>query len=199
MSSEVRSEFKRWNIAAVRLLQNVVYQDDHKNWSVVLDSKARLSKYFASLGVNLVVDEENGMAYLAQPKEEDVADGFQDLPKLFGKRRLGYEATLMSVLLRSELLRFDAEEIDSTRCIISTDQLYEQWKVYFHKQQDEKRGKTHMLSSLRKLVEVGFVREIKKQDSWEIRPIIKARLSAEDLEELRIQMVEAAQQRMQGE
>lgn len=199
MSNEAQTEFKRWNIAAVRLLQNVVYQDDHKNWSIVLDSKTRLAKYFSSLGVNLVVDEENGMAYLAQPKEENVTDGFEDLPKLFGKRRLGYEATLMSVLLRGELLRFDSEEIDSTRCIISTDQLYEQWKVYFHKQQDEKRGKSQMLSSLRKLVEVGFVREIKKQDSWEIRPIIKARLSADDLEELRLQMVEAAQKRMQGE
>jgi hypothetical protein len=192
-------EFKPWSIAAVKLLQGVVYHDDHKAWDILLASQPALARFLVTLGLELVIDEADGMAYVRQLEEGELPDEYQSLPKLYRKTRLGYDQTLMCVVLRSELLRYELEDVDSTRCVVYDDRLYEEWRMYFPAQEDEVRGRREMTSVLRKLEEIGFVKRIKQQDAWEIRKILKARLPAAELENLKTQLTQAAAKRSSTE
>jgi hypothetical protein len=171
-------EFREWSIAAVHLLREVVYADDARVWPVVLASQTPLATYFARLGLILVIDE---------------SEGYEQLPKLIRKIRLGYDATLLCVLLREELRRYEEEEVHNERCAVETDRLFEQWKAFFPPQADEVRQRREFLAALRKLEDLGFSRKINDTpECWEVRRILKARLPVSELENLKGQLLAAA-------
>ncbi len=186
-------EFREWSIAAVRLLQGVVYADDEKLWGVVLSSRSALEGYFARIGLSLVVDENERYAFVRQWEEDEYPEGYEPLPKLVRKSSLGYTATLLAVLLRDEYRRFEEDDLHNERCVLETDTLLEQWKAFFPASSDEVKLKRELQTALRRLDELGFVREFSENpESWEVRRILKARLPASELETLKNQLVAAA-------
>lgn len=185
-------EFRDWSIAAVRLVQGVVYADDGPAWDVLLRSRSSLDGYFVRLGLQLVVDEPEGYAFLRQLDGEELPEGYEGLPKLIRKVPLGYGATVLAVLLRDELRKFEDEELHSERCVVEAHDLLEQWRLLMPAQHDEVRQAKELQAALGRLQELGFVRPFGDDGrSWEVRRVLKARLTAADLERLREQMLAA--------
>lgn len=191
--SDSLPEFRDWSIAAVRLLQGVVYSDDNAAWDLVLSSRSRLEEYFARLGLLLVIDEPEGFAFLRQLTEDEQPDGYDRLPKLFRRSRLSYDATLLCVLLRDELRRYEDEDVHNERCVVATAALFEQWRTFFPRHADEVKLRKGLDSALRTLDDLKFIRKMTPEpEEWEIRRILKARLPAAELENLRGQLAAAA-------
>lgn len=187
-------EFRDWSLAAVSLLRGVVYADEERTWNLLLSNVTRLEEYFARLGLRLIVDESEGMSYLRQLSESEMADGYETLPKLFRTSRLSYSQTLMCVLLRDEFRRFEEEDLHNERCVVEEAVLFEQWTMFFPSEHDEVRQHREMCAVLKKLDELGFVRQFSDEPPcWEVRRIVKARLPAADLEDLRNQLVAASE------
>jgi hypothetical protein len=185
-------EFRDWGIAAVRLLQGVVYADEHQPWELVLASQSQLAGYFARLGLRVVVDEPEGLAYLRQLTDDELPDGYDRLPKLFRKSRLGYDETLLCVLLREYLRQFEEEDLSNDRCVVETGALFDRWRVLAQAQNDEVKARRELSAALGKLEELGFVRKVTDEpETWEVRRILKARLPVAELETLRARMVAA--------
>jgi hypothetical protein len=186
-------EFRDWGIAAVRLLQGVVYADDLRPWELVLSSRSQLASYFARLGLLLIVDESEGLAYLRQLNEDELAEGYERLPKLFHRARLGYDETILCVLLREQLRRFEEEDLHNERCVVEAAVLFDRWRILSQAQDDEVRARRAFSSALGKLAEIGFVRRLADEpEAWEIRRILKARLPVSELESLKARMLGAA-------
>lgn len=61
---------------AVRL---VVYQDDEESWSILLNNESDLTDYFCQVGLALVTDRAEGLAYLKQFVEDERAGGYGEL------------------------------------------------------------------------------------------------------------------------
>jgi hypothetical protein len=189
-------EFRDSSIAAVWLLKGVVYADDERVWNIVLSNVSSLEGYFARLGLRLVVDESEGMAYLRQLTDEEAPDGYDALPKLFRTTRLGYGQTLLCVLLRDELRRFEDEDLRNERCVVDETGLLDQWKAFFPPEADEVKQQKQMLAALRTLEDLGFVRRFSDEPPcWEIRRILKARLPATELELLKQQLENSVRKR----
>lgn len=180
-------EFDESSIAAVHLLQGVVYHDDCRIWELVLAHQTRLGSYFGRIGLRLVVDMPEGFAFLRQLEDDEIdhVHGYDKLPKLFHKKRLSYDATLVCVLLREELRRFEEEEVDNAKCVIATDELFEQWKSFFPAVQDELRLRRALEAALTTMEELKFIRVFAKDpQEWELRRILKARVPVAELEKL---------------
>lgn len=185
-------EFRDWGIAAVRLLQGVVYADEHQPWELVLASQSQLATYFARLGLRLVVDEPEGLAYLRQLTDDELPEGYDRLPKLFRKSRLGYDETLLCVLFREYLRQFEEEDLSNDRCVVEAGALFDRWRVLSQAQNDEVKARRELSSALGKLEELGFVRKVSDEpEAWEVRRILKARLPVAELETLKARMVAA--------
>jgi hypothetical protein len=190
----VSDEATEWGAAAVRLLQGVVYHDDNPRlWEALLHDVSPLTDYFQKIGLQLVVDEMEGMAYLRQLDDGEPAGGTEALPRLLRRVPLGYEATLLCVLLRDTLRLFEEEDLQNQRCVVAQHELLDMWRAFFPELTDEVRLNRSLVSSLRKLEELKFVRLFEPQPpSWEVRRILKARLPLEELERLRLSLMEAA-------
>lgn len=189
-------EFRDWQVAAVRLLQGVVYSDETEAWNMLLASQSQLESYLGRLGLLLVVDEPEGLAYLRQAEHEESPEGYEQLPKLFRRSRLGYWPTLLCVLLREHLRRFEDEDLANERCVVEVDALFDEWRAFFPASYDEVRQRRDLDSALGKLAELGFVRQFSDEpEAWEIRRILKARLPASELENLKAQLLAALGER----
>lgn len=179
-------EFRERGIAAVRLLQGVLYSDDEQAWTILLSNESDLADYFCQIGLALVVDRSEGLAYLKQFDEDERTGGYERLPRLFRRTPLGYEATLLCVLLRDEYRRFEEEDLDNERCVVETEAVFELWKTFFPAESDEVALRKRLTASLNQLDKLKFVRSIASDaDSWEVRRLLKARISLEELESLR--------------
>lgn len=182
-------EFRDWSIAAVRLLQGVIYADDARVWDILLRSRSTLEAHFARFGLLLVIDEPEGYAFVRQWSDDECPEGYEQLPKLIRRVQLRYAPTLLAVLLRDELRRYEEEEVHNERCVVEADVLFEQWRSFFPVQYDEPHQRKEFASALNKLDDLGFVRKFgDNPESWEVRRILKARLPAAELETLKDQL-----------
>lgn len=183
-----------WSPAAVRLLQGVVYYDDHaKVWDLILRFQTPLREYFSKIGLSLVVDEPDGMAYLRQVNDDTDATEYDSLPRLFRRTPLGYEASLLVVLLRDLLRQFEEEDLQNQRCVVTQRDLLDLWRAFFTRQSDEVKLNRTLQSALRKLEDLKFVKQFEDEPpSWEIRRIIKARIPISELEALKATLIARA-------
>ncbi|WP_182869574.1 DUF4194 domain-containing protein [Stieleria mannarensis] len=190
-----------WAPAAVRLLQGIVYHDDAGDtWERILAGATPLSDYFARIGLMLIVNEEDGMAYLRQIEPEVLPPDYPSIPKLFRSIRLSFEASLLCVLLRDELRRFEEEIHRDDRCVVTQASLLEIWQSLVPGNDDAVRANRNLGGQLRKLEELKFVRRFEKQPpSWEVRRILKARLPLEELERLRTDLTAELKRRAEND
>lgn len=187
-------EFRELGIPAVRLMQGVLYADDEAAWELLLAYELDLLDYFARIGLSVVIDRSEGLAYLRQLGDEERLAGYERLPRLFRRTPLGYDATLLCVLLREEYRRFEDEDLENERCVVDVETLLDGWKAFFPAEADEVQLRKRLHTMLKKLEELKFVARFEsEQDEWEVRKILKARLPLEELERLRERLLNAEQ------
>lgn len=179
-------EFEELGIPAVHLLHGVLYDDDTATWDILLARESDLATYFSKLGLLLVVDRGEGLAYLRQLDDDQRSGGYERLPKLFRRTPLGYAATLLCVLLRDEYRQFEDEDLDNERCVVDVGVLLEDWKQFFPANADEVRLRKQLTTSLATLEKLKFVRKFGSgSDTWEVCKLLKARLPLDELDALR--------------
>lgn len=168
----------------LKLLQGVVYYDDTQ-WELLISYAAPLRRHFAAIGLRFHLDEAEGYAYLTQPEAED---GRDPLPRLVRRIPLRYDATLLCVLLRESLQQFDARAPDESRHVLSRSQIQEMMQVFFDEQSDMTRLERRISSAIRQVENINFLKKLNNpegEDRYEVRRIIKAKISADALVEIR--------------
>lgn len=192
-------EFREAGVAAVRLLQGVLYEEDEAAWNVLLANESELADYFVRIGLVLVIDRGEGLAYLRQLSDDERMAGYERLPRLFRRTPLGYDATLLCVLLRDEYRRFEDEDLDNDRCVVEVDVLLDAWRSFFLADSDELQLRKRLTATLRRLEVLKFVKLFQTEpEAWEVRKVLKARLPLEELENLRSRMLAAESGRENG-
>ncbi len=165
--------------AIIRLMQGVVYREsDEDSWGTLERSGAGVRDHFATIGVDVVVDDSEGYAYLRSRPE---SEGDEPLPRLVRRRALTYNVSLLLVLLRKRLLEFEITGGEG-RLVLSTDQIVEMLRLFHADSTNEARLVDQAESTIKKAVELGFLRQLRGQtDQWEVRRIIKAYIDAQTL------------------
>ena len=183
-------KFQEFSIPAVLLLRGVVYAEDERVWNLLLSNASRLTDYFARLGLVLIVNESEGMAFLRQMSDEETPEGYDVIPKLFHTSRLSYKQSILCVLLREEYRRFEEEEAHDEKCVVDESALFDQWKALRLSPGDDVKQLKEMRATFKRLDDFGFVRRFSDDPpTWEVRRILKARLPAAELESLKDQLL----------
>ncbi len=165
----------------IGLLKGMLYSDaDAGRWQALLQLQARVRDHVAVLGLELVLDEAEGYAYL---KQRPAIEGEPELPRLVVRRQLGYSVSLLLALLRKKLAEFDALGEDS-KLVLSRAEIAEMVKVFLPDTGNEARLMDKLDSHISKTAELGFLRRLKGDDSrFEVRRILKAFVDAQWLQE----------------
>lgn len=178
----------------VPLLKGVLYSEEKPaQWNGLLALQARVRDYVSVLGLELVLDEAEGYAFLrSQPERDDPEN--DKLPRLVARRQLSFPVSLILALLRKKLAEFDAVG-GETRLILNRDQVVELIRVFLPAGSNETRLIDQVGAHLNKIVEMGFVRKLRGQDQvFEVRRIIKAFVDAQWLAEFDRRLAEYRQE-----
>jgi Domain of unknown function (DUF4194) len=171
---------------ALKLLQGVIYSDDVKTWNDLHHQEFKLKKYFAQIGLVFKFDQTEGYAYLSQPYDEKEKT---PLPRLIRREPLSYEVTLLLVVLRELLDDFDAEIPVATRkCFVTHGQLKLRIQNFFKEKANQSKLLKDLDGYIAKVVKLGFLRKQSESETtsdptqYELKRIIRAKMTVEDLE-----------------
>ena len=182
------SQINNANISPVliQLFKGVLYQERHPLiWKDLLTLKGGVSDYFQVIGLEVVIDESEGYAFLRQIETEEAEkDGMEVLPRLIPRRPLSYPLSLLCVLLRKKMAEMDASG-GETRLILNQEQIIEMMLVFMPAQKNEARTVDRIRTTIKKAMELGFLRKLETEaSSYEVRRIIKALVNADFLKNM---------------
>lgn len=170
--SQAVAETNELTPVLVQLLRGPVYRDAHERvWHPLLAARAAVIDYVSVLGLQLIIDEAEGYAYLRSRPPEEVGE---EVPRLIPRRSLSYPVSLLLALLRKKLAEFDAVSSDS-RLVLGREQLIELVRTFLPDSSNEARLVAQIDTHINKVVDLGFLRPLRGQpDQYEVRRILKA-------------------------
>ena len=177
---------EEYGIPVVHLLKGVLYRDQENAWRLLIQNHHRVKDYLGAIGLDLHINDPDGYAFV---KQKDVPDEFQDYyPRLMQKRPLSYLPTLLCVLLRKRLLESDQAGTE-VRTVVSLDQIVEMVRVFQATSTNERKQEDKILSAVKKLVDFGFLIELKSEkEKYEVRRILNAYMDIEKLKEVQAKL-----------
>lgn len=165
--------------AIIRLMQGVIYREtDEDIWLTLVRSGAGVRDHFATIGVDVVVDDVEGYAFLRSRPD---VDGEEALPRLVRRRALTYNVSLLLVLLRKRLVEFETSGSEG-KLVLSTEQIVELLRLFQADSTNDARVVDQAERTISKAAELGFLRSLRGQPGhWEVRRILKAYVDAQTL------------------
>jgi len=165
------------SIVLIALMKGVADREgDPVLWQSVTDLQARIRDYVACLGLDLVLDEAEGFAYLRQ---RPAPQGAAELPRLVARRQLGFQVSLMLALLRKKLAEFDATS-GEPRLILSRDDIAEMMRLFLPDTANQVRLNERIDASINRVLDMGFLRRLRgTEDRFEVRRLLKAFVDAQ--------------------
>ena len=175
----------------VQLMKGAVYRDTHdKAWQQLLQLQPQVRDYVEVLGLQVVIDEAEGYAFLRQrPVDEDDSN---QIPRLVPRRSLSFHVSLLLALLRKKLAEFYAQSGD-TRLMLTRAQIAEMLRVFLPATSNEARLLDQIDTHINKAVDLGFLRAAKSAEPvFEVRRILKAFVDGQWLADFDAKLAEYA-------
>lgn len=188
--SNIQFEFEPYASAIRKLLKGVVYHDDPV-WIQIRDYELPIREYLGKIGLGVHLDEIGNFAYLYDESRDD--DNQSSLPALTTRRNLSFPDTLLLVLLRERLDEHEMRDLDGAKLILSGDELIEMIGVFMGDLPDVRKVEQSSVSSIKRLVRYGFLTE-RREGRFEVRPLLRAKIGADELEDIRIRLGSFIQQ-----
>jgi hypothetical protein len=177
---ETHAGFSPKSFVLARLLVQPIYREDGSVWDTLRAERDSITHYFRQIGQEVVIDEAEGYAFLRQIE----AEGGDTVPRVGRRQSLGYTATLLLVCLREELTRFDAAPDDSTRLVLTKQQLRDLVSQFRRETNDQTRDVRTIDGAIRRLEELSFLRPFGpvEAERFEVMRILKARFGVSELQ-----------------
>jgi hypothetical protein len=163
----------------VLMKAHVTRDRDPETWDTILEQRFQIYDYVEKLGLELVIDETDGYAYL---KQRNYEVGENEIPRLIPRHQLSYPVSLLLVLLRKRLLEFDSD-VTGDRLILTKEQIIDLMKVYLKDSVNEAKVIGDIGRHIDRLREMGFLRRIPVKDNteerYEVQRIIRGIVNGE--------------------
>lgn len=193
MTTTDRQSIQPYTPVFIKLLKGPIEYLEKGAWEQLLQYQAELTKFLRQLGLNLVLEKDDGYAYLEQTRldEEENAIGW------VRRIQLGYEESILLVLLRDMMAEFEVGEAATRELIKKRREIKEYAELFFK----ENPSRVKFIRDLDRLIdrveELDYIEKVENHDindeqKFRIKKIIKARIDNEILENFKQQLSEHA-------
>jgi len=174
----------------VKLLKGPVEYVEKSAWEKLLQYKVELIIFLQQLGLTLVLDEQDGYAFVKHAMSEDE----EAYVSWVRRRSFSYEESIMLVLLREMMAEFEISDSSSRELIKKRREIKEYAELFFKEGASRIRFLKDIDRLIDKVEENGFLQKIENHDlideqKFRIRKIIKAKVDSEALEQFQQQLL----------
>lgn len=184
---------KSYSNVLIALLKGIVYRDQEEIWNTLIQPRNErdVRNYFADIHMNVIIDKEEGYAYLRQQqtlqeteeRETTGQPGQETVLSLIKKRPLPFYVSLLCLLLRKHLIEND-QVGESVKAILTREEIDNLMKLYMKESSNEANTQKQIKIAIDKVTDEGFLRRMKtEQEQYEVNRIIKAFVNADQVGE----------------
>jgi len=177
----------------IKLLKGPVEYLEKGAWEQLLQYQVELTRFLQQLGLVLVLEKDDGYAYLEQQRldEEDNVVGW------VRRIQLGYEESILLVLLRDMMAEFEVGEAAARELIKRRREIKEYAELFFKENPSRVKFIRDLDRLIDKVEELDFIEKVENaepadEQKFRIKKIIKARVDHEILENFKQQLTEHA-------
>ena len=177
----------------IKLLKGPVEYLEKSAWEQLMQYQVELTRFLQQLGLVLVLEKDDGYAYLEQLRldEEDNVAGW------IRRIQLGYEESILLVLLRDMMAEFEVGEAGTRELIKKRREIKEYAELFFKENPSRVKFIRDLDRLIDKVEELDFIEKVEPADlsdeeKFRIKKIIKAKVDHEILENFKNQLSQYA-------
>ncbi|WP_322970364.1 DUF4194 domain-containing protein [Faecalibacter sp. LW9] len=187
--SNLEQHIKPYSKAIVKLLKQPI--ENHQSlWQDVLNYQVEIQNYLNLIGLELVVKKDEGFAYLRELEDRE-----GNTLGLVSKRKIGFEASIILVVLRQSLEEFDQNptQFDVSEKFITHQEIKEEVELFLPETYNKVKLIKDLDLNIRRIVDLGYLKEIDKNEfetKYQIHRIIKEKVTLDQLHEFKNKLEE---------
>ncbi len=194
-NDDINADMSDGYIVAALLRYGTIYRSDNRHLFLKIeDRKNSIKEYIKSMGLYLVVKENDGYAYLRSLDDEE----FERLksqnsklvrpPFIMNRVKLSFDVSFLLVMLRKKLIEHDQNQ-SGTKLIIKRSEVLDMMATYYKQDRESTQFIKKIDVALGKLDAMGFIKNARKEttrkkaqdEEYEVKRILISLLEAQKI------------------
>jgi hypothetical protein len=185
--NHLEKNIKPYSKAIVKLLKSPVERNSSV-WNDVVIYQLEIQEFISQIGLELIVKKEEGFAFVKQFEDSE-----GNTLGLITRRQIGFETSIILVVLRQALEEFDNNptQFQVAEKFISDTEIKEELELFLQEGYNRLRFLKDLDKYIKNVVELGYLKEISKKDNetkYQIQRIIKEKITLDILQEFKIKL-----------
>lgn len=179
--SSLEKHITPFSKAIVRLLKSAVERNSTV-WDDVINYQTEIQDYISKIGLELIVKKDEGFAFVKQ-----LEDSEGNTLGLVQRRQIGFETSIVLVVLRQSLEDFDSNPTQlATEKFITNTEIKDELELFLPEKYDRVRFIKELDRYINAAVDLGYLKEISNKDNetkYQIHRIIKEKITLDILQD----------------
>ena len=172
--------------AIVRLLRSTVERTSSV-WNDIILYQNEIRDYISQIGLELIVKKDEGFAF-----DKQFEDSEGKTLGLVTRRQIGFETSIVLVVLRQSLEDFDSNptQLASEKFITDTE-IKDELELFLQEGYNKLKFQKDLDKYIRSVVELGFLKEISKKENetkYQIHRVIKEKITLNILQDFQTKL-----------
>jgi hypothetical protein len=185
--NQLEKNIKPYSKAIVKLLKAPVERNSSV-WKDVVNYQLEIQEFISQIGLELIVKKEEGFAFVKQFEDSE-----GNTLGLITRRQIGFETSIILVVLRQSLEEFDNNptQFQVAEKFITDTEIKEELELFLQEGYNRLRFLKDLDKYIKNVVELGYLKEISKKDietKYQIQRIIKEKITLDILQEFKIKI-----------
>lgn len=186
--SSLEKKITPYSKAVVRLLKSPIERNSNW-WEDVINYQSEIQEYISQIGLELIVKKDEGFAFVKQFEDSE-----GNTLGLVQRRQIGFETSIVLVVLRQSLEEFDSNPTQfATEKFITDSEIKDELELFLQEGYNKLKFKKELDRYIRNVVELGYLKEINKKDNetkYQIHRIIKEKITLDILQDFKTKLQE---------
>lgn len=187
--NNLEKNIKPYSKAIVKLLKSPVERNSPV-WDDVVHYQLEIQEYISQIGLELIVKKDEGFAFVKQFED---SEGYT--LGLIVRRQVGFETSIILVVLRQSLEEFDSNptQFQVGEKFITNSEIKEELELFLQEGYNRLRFEKELEKYIKNVVDLGYLKEISQKDNetkYRIHRIIKEKVTLDILQEFKTKLKE---------
>lgn len=174
--------------AIVRLLKSTVERTSNV-WEDIIYYQNEIQDYISQIGLELIVKKDEGFAFVKQ-----LEDSEGKTLGLVTRRQIGFETSIVLVVLRQSLEDFDSNptQLASEKFITDTE-IKDELELFLQEGYNKLKFQKDLDSYIKRVAELGYLKEVGKKENetkYQVHRIIKEKITLDILQDFKTKLQE---------
>ncbi len=175
--------------AIVKLLKSPIERSSNL-WNDVVNYQVEIQDFISQVGLELIVKKDEGFAFVKQFEDSE-----GNTLGLITRRQIGFETSIVIVVLRQSLEEFDSNptQFQVAEKFITDSEIKEEVELFLPEKFNRVKLMKEFDSYIKRIVELGYLKEVSKKDNetkYQIHRIIKEKVTLDILQEFKTKLQE---------